>query len=270
MFGFGKSKKEVKSKSQLLMEALNGETYKMNEVNRLYIESVDDAIRRAKRFEQVDVNRNGLYVGIYSTRWGKEWFSKSCSDYFKSLKGIEDVELQKDMIDAYLGAYWFFLRYDKQAFTGLIDCLERDIPPLVRRYYEREFNIDIYTGTIYDKELEEANQYKEHFYRASFAYNQGKGDLELSMREWRFFLNEFAAVLEERPRAIYDFAKEVCAHQKLFMFVAYAMRAENFDKLHNTTEHAEGGRLDLLLKKINNAIYATNEDYGIFLKRYYV
>lgn len=270
MFSFFKKKKEEPvNLSQQLVDVLGNDTYDVKTATNIYLRAVDDIVKNSKSFEEVEFGRNQLYMKIYASRHGIEWFSRACSEFFKSIQSIEDISSVAEQLDAFLGAYWFYVGYDKEAFTGLITCLEKDISPLIRRYYEKTFNIDIYTGQVYDKELEEKNAFKEHFYRASYAYNQGKGDLELSMKEWRYFLMELAATLEQRPRAIYDFAREVCEHQKLFMFVAYAMKAEKFDKIHNSHSHAEGGALDTILKKITNAIYATNEDYGIFLKKYY-
>ncbi|MBR3839727.1 MAG: hypothetical protein IKM20_01145 [Erysipelotrichales bacterium] len=269
MFSFFKKKEEPISKTQQLMNALGAEVLNKELATKLYLACIDEVIRNSKSFDEVENGRNQIYIKIYAARHGIKWFSEACSEYFKDIQGITEIDDEAEVLDAFLGGYWFFIRYDKEAFSGLIACLEKDVSPLVRRYYEKTFNIDIYTGEVFDPELEEKNAFKEHFYRASYAYNQGQGDLELSMKEWRYFLMELAKTLESRPRAIYDFASEVCEHQKLFMFVAYAMKAERFDKMHNAAAHVEGGALDTVLKKITNAVYATNEDYGIFLKRYY-
>lgn len=268
MFSFFKKKEKI-SKEQQFFNILDEQPIDYHKAFRLFIESVGEIMDSASDFGMVDQNRSRFYMRIFNTYKGIEWFTKSCIDYFESIQAINDVKSEGERLDAYLSAYWFFLQYDADAVSTLTMALERKIPAVVRRYYEKTFNIDIYTGKVYDVEIEAKNAYKEHFYRASYAYNQGKGDLDLSMQEWRHFLIDLAATIESRPRAIYDFAREVCEHQKLFMFIVFAVKTERFNKLKNAEIYAEGGALDTIIKKIMNAIYATNEDYGLFLKRYY-
>ena len=45
------------------------------------------------------------------------------------------------------------------------------------------------------------------------------------------------------------------------------MKTEYYQKTHNPS--ATNEVVDGLLRKLLNAIYAINEEYGIFLKRYY-
>ena len=141
MFSFFKKKEEPISKTQQLMNALGAEVLNKELATKLYLACIDEVIRNSKSFDEVENGRNQIYIKIYAARHGIKWFSEACSEYFKDIQGITEIDDEAEVLDAFLGGYWFFIRYDKEAFSGLIACLEKDVSPLVRRYYEKTFNI---------------------------------------------------------------------------------------------------------------------------------
>lgn len=265
---FGKKKEQVKATDKLLL-LLQNDTYDVNSVTSCYINAIHEIIASTNDYDAVEVKKKELYNKIYGSRHGIEWFTQSCIAYFESIKDKEEIEAIAEQCDIYLSLYWFFYEYDPEGISVLKQRMDELVSPALRRFYEKNFNIDVYTGMVLDEEVEEENAYKHHFYKASFAYNQGKGDLELSIREWRTFLNELYFILGSRPRVVFDFAREVVEHQKLFMFLVYAMKIEKMDRIRNSAMHAEGTPLRMVLSKVVNAVYAIDEEYGMLLKRYY-
>lgn len=271
MFFFGNRKKKEKVRAEeVLLQQLSADTYNQEQVSKLYIQAVRDIVAVNNDYDIVEDQKDELYKKIYASRHGLSWFSQACVNYVESVKNVTEVANIAEELDRYLSFYWYLCEKDPQGVVGLSSKLEEVISPSIRRFYEKSLNVDVYTGSVFDEELEEDNTYKKHFYKASFAYNQGKGDLELSIREWRTFLNELYFAIGTRPRIVYDFAREVVAHQRMFMFLAYAMRVEKMDRARNASSHAEGTPLQVVLSKVINAVYAIDEEYGMLLKQYYV
>ena len=265
---FFKKKEKISMKDQLLT-LLKEDTFEESKVTTYYIKAYNEIIESTSEYDLVEEKKSALFKEIYMTRHGLEWFTMSCIKYLESIKNIEDIEMIAETCDKYLSLYWYLYEFDREAITGLVSKFEELVTPSLRRFYEKNFNTDIYTGDIIDEELEEENAYKQHFYKASFAYNHGNGDLELSIREWRTFLNDLYFTIGTRPRIVYDFAREVVAHQKLFVFLVYALKIEKIDRFRNADTHAEGTPLRTVLSKVVNAVYAIDEDYGMILKKYY-
>lgn len=265
---FGKKKEKVKA-TDTLLQLLNADKFEESKVTLAYISAMHEITNSSCGFDEVEEQKRELYKKIYASRLGVEWFTQGCINYFNRIKDMEELDSIVEKNELCLNLYWYLLEYDPEGFETLKRKVEEIITPTLRRYYERNFNVDIYTGEIIDKELEEENAYKEHFYKASFAYNQGKGDMELSIREWRTFLNDLYYTLGTRPRVVFDFAREVVEHQKLFIFLVYAIKIEKMDRNHNAAIHAEGTPLRTVLNKVVNAVYAIDEEYGLLLKRYY-
>lgn len=265
---FFKKKEKIPMRDQLLA-LLREETYVESNVTSCYIKAYNEIVESTSEYDLVEEKKAALFKDIYMTRHGLEWFTTCCINYLQQIKNVEDIDTIAETCDKYLSLYWYIYEFDCEAITGLVTKFEELVTPALRRFYEKNFNTNIYTGDILDEELEEENAYKQHFYKASFAYNQGNGDLELSIREWRTFLNDLYFTIGTRPRIVYDFAREVVEHQKLFVFLVYALKIEKIDRFRNADTHAEGTPLRTVLNKVVNAVYAIDEDYGMLLKRYY-
>ena len=62
---------------------------------------IDEVIRSSKSFEEVEIGRNQLYIKIFSARHGISWFTASCSEYFKEIQSITEVDEEAEVLDAY-------------------------------------------------------------------------------------------------------------------------------------------------------------------------
>lgn len=248
-----------------LMKILSADTLNIPEACHSFFLADAVIIRNTDEFNHINERRRDFHEDIGKSKHGKQWFQQAFEQYIKSLKTIKHFDTQLVKLDAYLSLYWYLCTQYPTFMEPVIEMYTNEIDPRIRRYYEKVYNIDIFTGLIYDAEVEKNNAWKEHFYKASFAFHEGKGDIDISMREWRTFLKEFMDHLSDRPRLIYDFAKEVVMYQKLFHFFTYAIKTEKM----NLRRNDEIPYIDTLIAKMINAIYAVDEQHGNILRRLY-
>lgn len=248
-----------------LLKILSADKLDVKEACHQFLLADAVIIRNTNEFNNINERRRDFHEEIGKSKLGKQWFQISFEEYIKSLRKVKHFENQLVKLDAYLSLYWYLCEQYPMFMEPVIEMYRKELDPRIRRYYEKIYNIDIFTGTVYDPEIERINAWKEHFYKASFAFHEGKGDIEVCMREWRTFLTDFMNQLSERPRLIYDFAKEVVKYQKLFHFFTYAVKTERMNQANSD----ENSYIDTLISKMINAIYAVDEQHGTILRQLY-
>lgn len=252
-----------------LLEILNTTTLHEAKATQNFLIADASIVRNTEVFDKINQSREFFHEEIAKTKHGKVWFKSTFEKYLIHLKRIKSFEGELVNLDAYLSLYWFLSRHYPIFMESVVAKCQTEMDPRIRRYYEKTYNIDVFTGQIFDYEVELSNVWKEHFYKASFAFHEGKGNIEISLQEWRTFLKDFVQHLSERPRLVYDFAKEIVAYQKLFQFLSYVVRMEGM-KRKAILGRDENSSVDELIRKIINAVYAVDETHGIILKRLYV
>lgn len=267
MFSF-KKKMEFTPREDL-MNALNAELLKTEDVSQYFLQADANIVRNTQEFNKINEVRRHFHEEIGKTKHGKQWFKIVFAQYLKRLTTLLAFDTEMIRLDAYLSLYWYLCTQYPVSMEPMIEMCKESMDPRLRRYYEKTYNIDIFTGRIFDMEVEKNNAWKEHFYKASFAFHEGKGNLEISIQEWRTFIKEFMDHLSNRPRLIYDFAKEIVAYQKLFHFFSYVVRIEKLNQKHDRIAE-EHSYIDILLVKMINAVYAVDEEHGMILKKLYV
>ena len=255
---------------ELFLTGLEEERLKTHELTVSFILADEMILKNIAEYDQISKIRRKFHEQIGMSKQGRPWFQETFLPYVNHLKKMSNWETQLPRLDVFLSLYWYFCEQYPSFIAPIQEEFETLLDPRIRRYYEKVFNVDIYTGKIYDEETEMNNAWKQHFYKASFAFQDGKGNIDISMQEWRKFIAEFHETLASRPRLIYDFAKEIVEYQKLFYFFSYVVRMERVNQLKSVLLGNKDGTMDKLIYKVINAVYAVDEERGQLLRKLYI